>query len=176
MKVAGIIVLLVTPICLLAQNSDKQLFIGFQPSITKEKHYAKEEFDVNLLPMVLQRPIGSRINLRLASILNYHFGGEQKISDVGISLATPVYLIKMQDFESKPFGFYLSPVLALGKNFLSHHYTSTLAVEPGYMFKTSKRFTVNLGIQYGTSYFIYKNSPNKQVNHFGVKVSLGFWL
>jgi len=59
---------------------------------------------------------------------------------------------------------------------LNNHYTTTIAVEPGYMFKASKRFSLTLGLQLGSSYFMYENKNNQWLQHFGLKINLGFWL
>lgn len=154
----------------------KPVFIGIQPSITKEKSYEKDEFDLNILPLVVEFPVSKRIDLRFTSVLNYHFGNNQQISDIGVQTVAPIFFGINKTIKERSHGFYVGPVLGLGKNIMNKHFTTTLAVEPGYLFTASKPFTLSLGIQYGGSHFNYKEKNSEWVEHFGIKVNLGFWL
>jgi hypothetical protein len=158
-------------------QTKKQLYIGLQPGVTVEPFYEEGEFDLNLLPFIFEFPINSRINLRISPIANYHMGGVTNgISDLGIFTVLPIFIKEREDDNLIPHGLYLGPVVGFGRNLINNHYTTTLAVEPGYMFETKKRFTINLGIQLGASYFSYDSEPNKWVFHWGPKVTFGFWL
>ncbi len=158
-------------------QSKNNVFIGIQPSITVEPFYESGEFDLNILPLVFETPVDLRINIRFLPSANYHFGGETSgFSDIGFFTVLPIYLKKTESVENQTYGFYIGPVLGFGRNLINHHYTSTVAVEPGFMFQAKKRFTINLGGQFGASYFAYDSQPNKWLSHFGAKVSLGFWL
>ncbi|GEM_PF-996359 len=164
-------------IIFIAFSQDKRpLFLGIQPGTTKEKFYSKNELDINILPLVVEFPVTKRVNLRFTSVLNYHIGDKNQISDIGIQAVAPVFFRKNESIKRRNFGFYIGPVLGLGQNIMNDHFTTTLAVEPGYLFKTTKKFTVSLGIQYGGSHFNYKNGNNEWHEHFGIKANLGFWL
>ncbi|MDF1673818.1 MAG: hypothetical protein P1U41_09940 [Vicingaceae bacterium] len=144
--------------------------------MTIEPSYIEGELDVNILPIVLELSISNRVNFRILPTLNYHFGGtKQGISDIGFYTVFPVFL-KNQENRNYPYGLYVGPVLGLGQNLINEHYTTTVAIEPGYFFKTKKRFTICTGLQLGGSYFLYDSQPNKWVFHWGPKVSLGFWI
>ena len=157
-------------------QSNFRAFLGIQPSITIEPFYEDGELDVNILPIVLEFPIGNRVDFRILPLMNYHFGGEEQgLSDVGFFTVLPIFF-KSQEESRYPFGFYAGPVLGLGRNLINDHYTTTLAVEPGYFFETKKRFSISLGLQLGSSFFAYDAKPNKWVFHWGPKVSFGFWL
>ncbi|PLX11957.1 MAG: hypothetical protein C0598_06940 [Marinilabiliales bacterium] len=157
-------------------QSEKNIFIAFQPAITVEPFYDEGEFDVNIFPFIFETPLGERINIRICPTVNYHFGGsENGVSDLGVFTVFPVFFNKTEEGK-KPFGFYVGPVLGFGRNLINEHYTTTLAIEPGYMFESKKKFTISLGIQLGGSYFTYDNNPDKWVFHWGPKVSFGFWL
>jgi len=69
-------------------------------------------------------------------------------------------------------GYYLG----LGRILINDHYTTTVAIEPGYMWETKKSFTITLGAQFGGSYFGYDSKPNKWVTHWGPKVTFGLWI
>lgn len=158
-------------------QSNKSLFIGIQPSITVEPFYEKGELDVNVFPLIIETPIGLRTNFRLAPIANYHFGGSTKgFSDIGLYTFLAIYFRKREIAASRPCGFYIGPVLGFGRNLINKHYTTTLAVEPGYMFEAKKSFTITLGIQFGSSYFSYDSKPNNWAFHWGPKVTFGFWF
>ncbi len=157
-------------------QSQRPLFIGVQPGITKEPFYPKAAFDLNVVPLVLEIPATRRITLRLTTLANYHFGEENQFSDLGLQLVAPVFLHKTKDLSEQPHGFYLAPVYGFGRNLQNEHYTSTVAVEPGYLFRTNKRFTLSIGVQFGGSYFAYDDRANEWHNHFGPKINLGWWL
>ena len=153
------------------------VFVGIQPSITKEQFYDKDEFDINIIPLVLQIPLSNKFDLRLTTIGNYHFGGTEGFSDLGIQLVAPVFMFsKKEARNSKSFGVYLGPIVGFGRNLINDHYTTTVGIETGYMFRTEKHFTLSLGLQFGASYFSYDEQPNVWRNHFGFKLNLGFWL
>ena len=172
-----IILLFVFSIGNVCGQTKKPVFIGIQPSITIEPFYEDGELDVNIFPLVLEIPIGQRINFRFLPTANYHFGGVNNgFSDVGFYSVLPIFFRKSESTEAKPYGFYIGPVLGFGRNLINSHYTTTLAVEPGYMFKAKKSFTITLGAQFGTSYFAYDSQPNKWLFHWGPKVSFGFWI
>ncbi|MFY0688252.1 MAG: hypothetical protein JXQ90_13855 [Cyclobacteriaceae bacterium] len=159
---------------LIAQDR-KPILVGIQPAITIEPFYEKGELDVNVFPLVLEMPIGKRMNFRLLPTLNYHFGGEQSgVSDLGLYAVLPVFLKEYPD--KKPFGFYLGPVVGFGRNAIRDHFTTTVAVEPGYMFEAEKRFAISLGCQLGRSFFTYDDGAGSSVLHWGPKVTFGFWL
>ncbi len=39
----------------------KPIFLGLQPGITKEKFYDKDEFDINVIPLVFEIPISKKV-------------------------------------------------------------------------------------------------------------------
>lgn len=160
----------------LYSQEKRPVFIGLQPSFTKETFYEKDELDINIIPLMVQIPVGKQIGLRFTSEVNYHFGPTDGISDVGGQIVMPIYFRKKENAKNMSHGFYAGPVLGLGQNLLDDHNTLTIAVEPGYMFKANKSFTLALGLQLGASYFDYFNKPNAWYSHFGFKINIGFWV
>ena len=161
---------------ILSGQDRSYFFIGIQPTVTKEKFYEKNAFDINIVPFVFQVPISKRMDFRVVSLCNYHFGDDKQISDVGMNMILPVFLKQKEERIEASKGIYLGPVLGLGRNFLNKHNTVTAAIESGYLFSTWGRFALGLALQYGKSFFKYDDSPNKWRSHFGVKVNLGFWI
>jgi hypothetical protein len=153
------------------------VLLGVQPGITVEPFYEEGELDINVFPLLVETPIGSRINIKLSPIVNYHIGGEKNgFSDIGIFTVFPVFFNERDKREDRPYGIYIGPVLGFGRNLINEHFTTTLAIEPGYMFESKRRFSLSLGIQFGASYFSYDAKPNKWVFHWGPKITFGFWL
>jgi hypothetical protein len=158
-----------------SQDNKSLVFIGVQPSFTKEKFYSKNEFDINIIPFVFQQSLGKRIDYRLTTLANYHFGDKSQFSDLGVEFALPVFFKKKEEVSEKSKGFFLSPILEPSKNILVNHYTLTLALEGGYFFMIGESFAISTQLQYGSSIFIH-NNENEKVQHFGLKVNLGFWI
>jgi hypothetical protein len=160
---------------MLFAQKDFSYFIGIQPSVTKEPFYEAKEFDVNIVPLAFQVPLNKKMDIRLTSLFNYHFGPQNQISDVGFELATPFYFSKKEHKYAFSKGFQLAPVLNFGRNFLNEHNTLTLAVEPGYFFLFDRGFALGVNLQLGGSYFMYSGDENIWRQHLGVKVNLGLW-
>lgn len=162
-------------ICM-GQNK-KPIFIGLQPGITKEKFYTENEFDVNVIPIVIEFPVSRRVDLRFTSIANYHFGSDQGFSDLGLQLLTPVFFRKQEAIKLPSCGFYIAPLAGYGRNIMNNHSTWLIGLEPGYLFPTNRKFTLSIGLQIGGSFFDYDHEiDDGWTNHFGVKINLGFWM
>ncbi len=157
-------------------QTTKPIFIGLEPAITKEKFYEEKEFDINIIPIVIQFPVTKRLDLRFTTLANYHFCGDNKFSDIGLFSVLPIFLKKKEYTSDKSSGFYIGPVSGFGKNLINKHYTTTVALESGFMFPTSNKFSLTLGLQFGGSHFAYENQSNKWMQHFGYKVNIGFWI
>jgi hypothetical protein len=174
-KLLFIAILLTVNICFAQER--KPVFVGLQPSITKEKFYDENEFDINVIPIVVEIPIAKRMDLRINTIANYHFGRtEKQFSDIGFQALAPIFLRKKEIVNAPSGGFYIAPVGGYGRNLINDHHTYLIAVEPGYLFPTQKSFTLSIGVQLGGSYFDYDVEPAKWEQHFGVKINLGFWI
>jgi len=152
-------------------------FVGIQPGITKEKFYAENEFDINIIPIVIQTPLIKRFDIRVVTLANYHFGDQSRFSDLGINVIAPYTFRIKENVLNRTHGFYLGPMIGASRNNLNRHNTLNLAGELGYMFEASKRFTLSLGVQYGRTYFDYDNSPSVWREHLALtKINLGFWI
>ncbi|WP_235298203.1 hypothetical protein [Portibacter marinus] len=70
-----------------SQNDRAHHFIGINPSVTVEHYYEAGEWDINILPLVYQKTLSKRWDLRLNSIINYGLRKEKNlISHVGLEL------------------------------------------------------------------------------------------
>lgn len=171
------IALLIFTITNLSAHTKRPFYIGVQPAITVEPFYDEGELDFNAFPLIVETPISQRINLRIVPMVNYHVGGlENGISDLGVFTVLPIFLKRTEIENERPSGFYLGPVIGFSRNLINDHFTTTTALEPGYMWKTEKSFTITLGTQLGGSFFGYDSKPNKWVFHWGPKVTFGFWI
>lgn len=161
----------------LTAQEKRPIFIGIQPSYTAEQFYEENELDINVIPLLVQFPVAKLVDLRFVTIGNYHIGGEENgFSDIGLQIVMPVFFKKKEEVKTPSKGFYAAPVVGLGRNLINDHNTLTLAAEAGYMFASSKSFSLALGLQFGATYFDYDDQPNVWRNHFGFKVNIGFWV
>ena len=72
--------LLISQTFVLAQEK-RPVFIGLQPSFTRETFYEEGEFDINIVPLMVQVPIDKMVDIRFTSEVNYHFGSTNCISE-----------------------------------------------------------------------------------------------
>lgn len=78
-----------------AQNDKHFNFLGINPSVTIEPFYEQGEFDVNILPIVYQRSVTKRFDIRLTSICNLGIRNNgNAISHFGFEAAFPIFLNK----------------------------------------------------------------------------------
>lgn len=174
MKYLVIVCLVILNLQVFSQEESTPIFVGVQPSVTKEKFYDKGEFDLNVIPFVFEKGINKRMDLRITTLANYHFGDNARFSDIGFELASPIFLKKKESQYSN--GFFASPIVGPSRNNLNKHYTLTLALEGGYLFDLGNRFALSTQIQYGSSCFNYDSKQNEWLPHFGVKVNFGYWF
>ena len=161
-----------------AGAEDNVFFLGLEPAVTKEKDYAKDEFDINIIPLVYQRHLSESTDFRLLTVMNYRFGSAGSISDLGAQFATPWYFrnSKGEAATDPSSGFYIAPVLGLGTNLVDDHNTAVLAFEIGHTFLKENRFGYNVGLQLGGSYFDPVEGDGYWRNHFGIKFHFGRWF
>ena len=159
-------------------QNKRAVFLGLQPAITVEPDYEKNEFDINVLPIVFQVSLSKRIDFRLVSIFNYHFSPDKnEFSDLGIEAGLPVFFKAKEELSNPSSGFFISPAFLFVRNIENDHYSITCAVEPGYFFSFDSRFAFSLQLQLGGTYFMYDEEiPNAWKSHFGFKGNLGFWI
>lgn len=151
--------------------------IGLSPSVTVEPFYAKGELDMNILPLVFQRKLRPRVDVRLLSLLNLgirnngniisHFGGEAVF---------PIYFSDLQSRTERSQGFYLAPVVGLTRNAAENHTNLGLWIEPGYQFLFMNGMSISLGLQSGGTLFMHDERAHEWGQHFGFKFIIGKWL
>lgn len=162
-------------------SAQKPLFIGINPSFTFEKRYGKGEYDVNILPLVLQIPINERVDIRFATIYNYgvRINGNS-VQHRGLELALPIFILEEKDASGPSEGFYIAPVVSFSRNRWDGYYHQGLYAEPGYFFKLGKKGGLSIGAQMGATYFRHPNINHPQRtlvrSHFGLKFIIGGWL
>ncbi|PRY85500.1 hypothetical protein [Mongoliibacter ruber] len=158
-----------------AQTDKPSFLIGVNPSVTVEPFYERGEFDINVLPVVFQKRLAERVDLRLTSILNLGIRSERnQISHYGLEVASPIFFKKNESIYSQ--GFYTAPIISLTQNRLEQHHNVGLWVEPGYQFYFEDKFSLSLGLQFGATYFTYATQDDSWGSHFGVKVIFGRWF
>ena len=143
-------------------------FIGINPSVTVEPFYNKGEYDINIFPLVYEKPFTENIGLRLGTILNLGIRDNgNRLSHYGVETALPISLFN---------GFYMAPVISATRNNIELHENLGLWIETGYGLNFENNFSLVLGLQLGETYFNYDNDSSKWDNHFGFKAIIGKWF
>lgn len=169
--------IIIHSISLFAQDEKKYNFIGINPSVTVEPYYNKNEYDISIFPLIYQRTLTRRIDIRFTSILNLGVRNNgNNISHLGLETAFPIFFKKKQTGDEISNGFYIAPILCLSRNRFEQHNNLGLWVEPGYNLLFSNRFAMTFGLQFGGTYFAYDNKSTNWGNHFGIKITLGKWF
>jgi len=162
---------------LFAQEGKKINFIGITPSVTVEPYYDEGELDVNIFPLVYQRPLTKRVDIRLTSILNLGVRNDgNEISHIGFEAGLPIFLKTKETKHEMSKGFFVAPILSLTRNRIEEHNNLGLWIEPGYNLLFDNNFAMTFGLQLGGTYFSHDNEQTKWGNHFGVNIIIGKWL
>lgn len=160
-----------------SQNIKQNYFLGVNPSITIEPYYTAGEFDVNILPLVIQKPINARSGIRLISLVNLGFRQTgNRISHIGLSGGWVYYLSSQEENLTSKYGCYLAPVVDISHNRIENSINTGLYAETGYQFTLPKNWGITTGLQLGYTHFNYSSAANKWKPHFGIKVIIGKWI
>lgn len=151
--------------------------MGINPSVTVEPFYKKAEFDISIFPIVFQRSVSKRMDIRFTSIVNLGIreSGHQ-ISHLGLETAVPVFLRSKEGRQDYSSGFFIAPVLSVTSNQIEKHQNIGLWLEPGYHLLFDNAVAMSFGLQIGGTYFHYNNGTSKWGSHFGAKIILGKWM
>jgi len=147
----------------------KNTYIGIQPLITKEKFYQDGEFVINILPIVYGISFSNTFELRISPILNYHINDNPELKLIGTEILLPFYFKKYNPF-------YISPTFAYSYNIIEYSNETTIAGEIAYIWIFHKSWELKISIQEGATFFIGNPKTDKIVNHFGIKISFGWWF
>lgn len=162
---------------LYAQSENQFNFFGLNPSLTVEPFYEKGELDVNIFPLVYQRPLTKRFDIRITTICNLGIRNQgSEISHVGVETASPIFFKSKEDKEEISKGFFIAPIISTTRNRIEEHNNLGIWVEPGYNLLFDNNFSMSFGLQLGSTYFNYDNGESKWGNHFGVKIIFGKWI
>jgi len=157
------------------KQADYSIFLGLQPGFFVEPWFNSGEFDVNLLPLVLETAITDNLGLRIRSSLFYRAGNpnaDLKLDVIGGSVGLFYYLnprSKVIQYN----GFFIGPFFGYSKWLIDNYSSITIAVESGYSFVVKQNVSLNLSGQIGVSHFFEKEDTD---SHFGIFVNIGYWL
>jgi hypothetical protein len=152
-------------------------FVGLNPSVTVEPFYQEGEFDLNIVPLVYQVPLNSRIDFRASTTVNLGFReSSTKVSHLGGQVAFPIFLKKKEELTIPSAGFFAAPGIGFTRNILEKHSNFGFFIEPGYNLQISEKWSISFGVQLGATHFNYDNGKKKWGNHFGIKIFIGRWL
>ncbi len=149
------------------------LLLGLEPAMTVEPFYEDNEFDLNLVPLVIHQRGAESLKTRLILQANYHFADEAGFNNVGLEVARPAYIFEEGSFA----GAYTTPIVSLGLNILDDQLKSTMGGEIGYSFDTETNWRFNVALQVGATFFGENDTgPSEWKNHFGIKFHFGKWI
>lgn len=169
--------MLVCKTSLFAQEDKKHNFFGLNPSATVEPFYTKGELDLSIFPLVYQRTLTNRLDIRFSSILNLGLRNSgNEISHLGIETGLPVFFMLKETKNEISKGFFIAPIISVTRNRIEEHNNLGLWIEPGYNLLFENNVAMTFGLQLGGTYFDYDNGQTKWGNHFGVKIIIGKWL
>ena len=152
-------------------------FIGVNPAVSVESEYFKGDFDINVLPLVLEFPIAKQFDIRAISVLNYGFRNTYSaLINYGAELSIPYYVSRKQKKYDISKGFFIALGGAFNRNYHYYHSNLSLFFEPGYNFLFGNNFALTIDLQFGRTYYWYDAGANIVGSHFGVKVILGRWF
>lgn len=151
-----------------------QYFLGIEPQVHQEDWYEKDELDINILPLVYERPFREHFGLRMRGNLYLHTGGSDgtAISLLGLGAAWQWYLDPIS--EHGLHGFNIGPAAIFSRDILDNFNHTTLALEVGYAFAIADSWILNVSSQIGRSFFSGNTHPDSP--HFGVYVNFGRWF
>ena len=160
-----------------AQDNPRINFFGINPSVTVEPYYNQGEFDINIFPLIYQRSLTKRFDLRLNSILNLGIrNNKNNISHFGLEAGLPIFFKSKKDKRESSKVFFVAPVFSLTRNRIEEHHNLGLWIEPGYNLLFDNNVAMSFGLQLGGTYFTYDNGQTNWGNHFGVKIIMGRWF
>lgn len=162
---------------LLAQEDKKFNFVGINPNVTVEPFYDKGELDISIFPLVYQRPLTKRFDIRLNLILNLGIRNNgNEISHFGFETGFPIFFKPKENKIEISKGFFVAPILSVTRNRVEEHDNLGFWIEPGYNLLFDNNFAMTFGLQLGGTYFTYDNGQTKWGNHLGIKIIIGKWL
>lgn len=160
-----------------AQEKSTKHFIGINPSVTAEPFYEKGEVDINIFPVVYQRIITERFDIRFTSNLSLAIRNEGNSSSIyGFEVGAPFFFSQKVRKNQPSKGLFIAPIFSFVQYSKEDHSNMGIWLEPGYNVLMDKNFSVSIGLQVGGTYFFYKNDENKWREHIGLKVILGKWF
>lgn len=177
MKAILLLITLLTVNSVFGQNEKRMNFLGINPSVTVEPFYGKGELDLNIFPLVYQRSLTKRFDIRLTSILNLGVRNNgNEISHIGFESGLPIFFKSKETISEISKGFFVAPIVSLTRNRIEKHNSLGLWIEPGYNLQFDNDFAMSFGLQFGGTYFPNENGQTKWGNHFGVKIIIGKWI
>jgi len=151
------------------------IYIGVEPRIGREDWYQDGEYDVNVIPLVIEFALSDNISFKTKTSYFMHYGGSvgSKRSLVGIG-GNVFYHFKPISDSRQYHGLFLGPLLESNYDYIEAMRHSTIAAEVGYAIPVDTDWSVNISAQYGRTNFSDATKPT--ADHFGIFVNFGYWL
>lgn len=151
------------------------IYVGLQPGFFIEPWFGENEYNLNLLPLVIEPALSDHLGVRFRTSLFYRIGNPDTgftLDVTGGSLGLFYYFNERTD-SLQYNGFFIGPFIAYSNWILETLTSVTVAAEAGYSFPIKPRLTLNLSSQFGVSHFFEKDETGQ---HFGIFVNIGYWI
>lgn len=155
----------------------EKFLIALQPRVTTEKWYPNGQYDFNLVPVVIGHSTSPNWGLRYEIILNYNLAtnASNAPNQSGIQPVVPYHCATHQGAMAQ--GFYAGPQIGMTYSALSSSTALTLGVEDGYSLLFTSAYSLNFGLQLGTT--MLNPAPHSSVEtsviHQSMMISFGKW-
>jgi len=166
-------ILFASSMCNVQANTNRlNHFVGLTPSLTAEPFYETGEYDVNILPLVYQRNVLEKVDIRMTSLVNYGIRkNENKLSHLGVEFAFPFHIYGQTPSPSPSEGFFVAPIFSIAQEQIKQELHVGVWVEPAYQFIFSRDYSMSIGLQLGVTWI-----DSDMVDHFGGKFIFGRWF
>lgn len=152
--------------------------IGIQPGasmVYMDPLDPLSQIDINVVPIIFQIPINTVTDFKLATIGNYRYGGDSRISEVGFQVVFPRYFEGKERFSEKSMGWYLGPLVSGLRGFYSNLWEARAALEFGHYSEAKRGISFYYNLQAGGAYQVHPNKPPRIAPFAGINLGVGFW-
>jgi len=123
---------------------------GVHVQVYGEPHEPDRPVYVNVLPLVYEAPVSSRLSLKVGTIFGLRVADSISVGNVGLAAALPVYPSGTDDGLA---GLFVGPIVLASYNMHTDEIVVSTAVDAGYSLVFDGPFSLTLGGELGVSVF-----------------------
>jgi hypothetical protein len=126
--------------------------LGGHLQVYGEPHEEDTPLYINVVPLIYEHPLASRMTLKVGTILALRFADGVSLGNVGGKVGLPLYLSLIE--ESRMRGFFAGPLVQVSRNLHTREVVISSAIDLGYSFYLGERLSMSLGVEAGVSTFL----------------------